>query len=179
MTPLTIRTSREEDIAAIRAIDAHHVLHGTATFETDVPAPAEMAARRANVLAKGLPHRVAEQNARVLGYAYCDLFRPRAAYRFTVENSIDLDQAAYGRSVGAQLLGMLAYAVHAAGIRRMIAIIGDSGHAASMGIHRKLGFKHTGLLKDRGWKLGRWLDAVLMDKPLGEGSASHPEARPA
>ncbi|MDN4586925.1 GNAT family N-acetyltransferase [Xenophilus aerolatus] len=173
---LHIRPSRDQDVAAVTAIYAHHVLHGTGTFETEPPTEADMAARRADVLAKGLPYLVAENEAgELLGFAYCNWFKPRPAYRYSAEDSIYLSDAARGRGVGTQLLTALADAAQAAGVRKLIAVIGDSANAGSVGVHRKLGFSHVGVLKDCGWKFGQWRDVVLMDKVLGEGSGTAPE----
>ena len=173
---LHIRPSRDEDVAAVTAIYAHHVLHGTGTFETEPPTEADMAARRADVLGKGLPYLVAEDQAgELLGFAYCNWFKPRPAYRYSAEDSIYLSDAARGRGVGTQLLTALADAAQAAGVRKLIAVIGDSANAGSVGVHRKLGFSHVGVLKDCGWKFGQWRDVVLMDKVLGEGSGTAPE----
>jgi phosphinothricin acetyltransferase len=173
---LHIRPSRDEDVAAVTAIYAHHVLHGTGTFETEPPTEADMAARRADVLGKGLPYLVAEDEAgALLGFAYCNWFKPRPAYRYSAEDSIYLAEAARGQGVGTQLLTALADAAQAAGVRKLIAVIGDSANAGSVGVHRKLGFSHVGVLKDCGWKFGQWRDVVLMDKVLGEGSGTAPE----
>lgn len=170
-----IRPSRDEDIAAITAIYAHHVRHGTGTFETEPPTAADMAARRADVLAKKLPYLVAERGGELLGFAYCNWFKPRPAYRFSAEDSIYLAEAARGQGLGAQLLAALTDAAQTAGVRKLIAVIGDSANAGSIGVHRAQGFEHVGVLKNCGWKFGQWRDVVLMDKVLGEGSATSPE----
>lgn len=171
-----IRPSREEDIPAITGIYAHHVLHGTGTFETTPPSDADMAARRADVLAKGLPYLVAEDAAgQVIGFAYCNWFKPRPAYRYSAEDSIYLSEAARGQGLGAQLLAALCAQAQAAGVRKMLAVIGDSGNAASIAVHRAQGFAHAGVLQGMGWKFGRWLDVVLMDKVLGAGNTTAPE----
>jgi phosphinothricin acetyltransferase len=171
----TIRPSRDADVPAIAAIYSHHVLHGTGTFETTPPSAEEMAARRADVLAKGLPYLVAEQDGRVLGYAYCQWFKPRPAYRFSAEDSIYLHPDAGGQGLGKLLLAALAEQAEAAGIRKLIAVIGDSGNAGSIGVHRAAGFAPVGVFKSCGWKFGRWLDIVLMEKPLGAGDSTPPE----
>lgn len=173
--PLAIRPSREEDIAAITAIYAHHVLHGTGTFETEPPSPAEMASRRADVLARNLPYLVAEEDGEVLGFAYCNWFKPRPAYRFSAEDSIYMSESARGKGLGAKLLAALSQAAEAAGVRKLIAVIGDSANASSIGVHRNQGFTHVGVLKDCGWKFGEWRDVVLMEKVLGKGSTTRPE----
>jgi L-amino acid N-acyltransferase YncA len=171
----TIRPSREDDIPAIAAIYAHHVLHGTGTFETEPPSPTEMAARRADVLGKGLPYLVAEREGELLGFAYCNWFKPRPAYRYSAEDSIYLAEAARGQGLGARLLAALAEAAEAAGVRKLIAVIGDSANVGSIGVHRGQGFTQVGVLKDCGWKFGQWRDVVLMEKTIGEGSSTRPE----
>ncbi|RZI76489.1 MAG: N-acetyltransferase family protein [Variovorax sp.] len=172
---ITIRPSRDADVEAIAAIYAHHVLHGTGTFETEPPTAADMAARRADVLSKGLPYLVAERGGEVLGFAYCNWFKPRPAYRFSAEDSIYLAEAARGQGLGARLLAELSHAAQAAGVRKLIAVIGDSANAGSVGVHRAQGFTHVGVFKDCGWKFGQWRDVVLMEKVLGEGSTTAPE----
>lgn len=173
----SIRPSLDADVPQVTAIYAHHVLHGTGTFETDPPPPADMAARRADVLAKGLPYLVAEEGGRVLGFAYCQWFKPRPAYRFSAEDSIYLHPDAAGQGLGKALLAELARQAEAAGIRKLIAVIGDSANASSVGVHRALGFTPVGSFKSCGWKFGRWLDIVLMEKALGEGDTTPPEVR--
>jgi phosphinothricin acetyltransferase len=171
----TIRPSTDTDLPAIAAIYSHHVLHGTGTFETTPPTEADMAARRADVLAKGLPWLVAEEGGRVLGYAYCQWFKPRPAYRFSAEDSIYLHPDAAGKGLGKQLLAELARQAEAAGVRKLIAVIGDSGNAGSIAVHRALGFTPVGTIASCGWKFGRWLDIVLMEKALGAGDSTPPE----
>jgi phosphinothricin acetyltransferase len=172
---ITIRPSRDEDVAAITAIYAHHVLNGTGTFETEPPTAADMAARRSDVLGKNLPYLVAEEAGEVLGFAYCNWFKPRPAYRYSAEDSIYLAEAARGHGLGSRLLAALSEAAEAAGIRKLIAVIGDSANAGSVGVHRAQGFTHVGVLKDCGWKFGEWRDVVLMEKVLGAGSTTRPE----
>jgi len=171
-----IRPSRDEDVAAITAIYAHHVLHGTGTFETEAPSTHDMAARRADVLAKGLPYLVAEHDGRILGFAYGNWFKPRPAYRYSVEDSIylapDLQRSGLGRALLAELLARC----EAAGIRKVMAIIGDSANAGSLGVHRALGFTQVGIVESCGWKLGAWRDIVIMQKTLGAGSSAPPLA---
>ncbi|MDP9893045.1 phosphinothricin acetyltransferase [Variovorax boronicumulans] len=172
---LSIRPSRDDDVAAITAIYAHHVLHGTGTFETEAPSGIDMAARRADVLSKNLPYLVAEEDGEVLGFAYCNWFKPRPAYRFSAEDSIYMAQSARGKGLGAKLLAALSQAAEAVGVRKLIAVIGDSANAGSVGVHRSQGFTHVGVLKDCGWKFGEWRDVILMEKVLGEGSTTKPE----
>lgn len=169
-----IRPSRDEDIAAIASIYTHHVLHGTGTFELAPPSPADMQARRAEVQARGLPWLVAEDRGQVLGYAYCNWFRPRPAYRYAAEDSIYLAPQACGQGLGRALLTELSAAAERAGMRKLIAVIGDSANAASIGLHRSCGFTPAGVLTSSGWKFDRWLDTVLMEKPLGPGDRTAP-----
>ena len=170
-----IRPSQDKDVAAITAIYRHHVLHGTGTFEIDPPSEADMASRRADVLAKGLPYLVAEDNGRVLGFAYCNWFKPRPAYRFSAEDSIYVAPQAHGKGVGRALLNALCEQAEAAGVRKMLAVIGDSANAGSIGVHRALGFTDVGVIRSCGWKFDRWLDVVLMEKTLGAGDSTAPQ----
>lgn len=165
-----IRPSHPDDAGALAAIYGHHVLHGTGTFELDAPDATEMARRRDDVCGKGLPWIVAESGGRVLGYAYANHFRPRPAYRFCLEDSIYLAPEAIGQGVGRLLLAELLARSTAIGARQMLAVIGDAANAGSIGVHAALGFEHTGVLKASGWKFGRWLDVVLMQRPLGLGA---------
>jgi len=169
---LLVRPSTPADLGAIRDIYALAVTQGTGTFELDAPDRDEMARRRDDVLAKGLPWLVAEQDGQVLGYAYANHFRPRPAYRFSVEDSIYLHPEAQGRGLGRVLLAELVARCHSAGARQMLAVIGDSTNRASVGVHQALGFERCGLLQAVGWKFGRWLDVVLMQRSLGAGSAT-------
>jgi len=173
--PLLIRNSTDADLPAVTAIYAHGVLHGTGTFELDAPDEAEMARRRAEVLSRGLPYLVAERNGAVLGYAYANYFRPRMAYRFCLEDSIYLAPDAQGQGVGRVLLAELIARCEAAGARQMVAVIGDSANAGSIGLHRALGFHDMGTMTAAGWKFDRWLDVVFMQRALGVG-ASEPGA---
>jgi L-amino acid N-acyltransferase YncA len=171
----TIRSARDADIPAITAIYAHHVLHGTGTFETTPPTSEDMANRRADVLAKGLPYLVMEDAGQVLGFAYCNWFKPRPAYRFSAEDSIYMAPDTGGKGLGRQLLTELTTQAESVGVRKLIAVIGDSGNAGSIGVHRALGFTQVGVLKSCGWKFERWLDVVLMEKALGAGDTQAPE----
>lgn len=172
---LTLRPSTDADVPAITAIYAHHVLHGTGTFETTPPTEGDMANRRLDVLGRGLPYLVAEQAGRVVGFAYCQWFKPRPAYRYSAEDSIYLHPDAAGQGLGKQLLTALVHQARQAGLRKLIAVIGDSGNAGSIGVHRSVGFSHVGTIRSCGWKFGRWLDIVLMEMPLGEGDATPPQ----
>ena len=169
-----IRPSRDADLPAITAIYGHHVLHGTGTFEVDPPNETDMTARRADVLAKGLPWLVAEDAGQVLGYAYCNWFKPRPAYRFSAEDSIYLAPGVQRTGLGRALLAELAARAQAAGVRKLIAVIGDSANLGSVGVHRSVGFQDVGVLKSCGWKFGAWRDVVLMDMALGTGDNTPP-----
>lgn len=171
----TIRSACDADIAAITAIYAHHVLHGTGTFETTPPNAEDMAARRADVLAKGLPYLVLTDVDQVLGFAYCNWFKPRPAYRFSAEDSVYLAPVSSGKGWGRLLLAELAAQAERAGVRRLIAVIGDSANAGSIGVHQSLGFTNVGVLHACGWKFGRWLDVVMMEKALGAADSNSPE----
>ncbi|MDC8786027.1 GNAT family N-acetyltransferase [Roseateles koreensis] len=170
-----IRPSTEADMPAIQAIYAIAVQEGTGTFETEVPDIAEMARRRTEVLGRQLPWLIAEQAGEVMGYAYANYFRPRLAYRFCVEDSIYLAPQAQGKGVGRLLLAELIARCEQAGARQMLAVIGDSANLGSMGLHKALGFEHKCVLSDAGWKFGRWLDVVMMQRQLGLGNAGNPE----
>ncbi|MBV8501730.1 MAG: N-acetyltransferase [Paucibacter sp.] len=169
-----LRPSIEADLPAIQAIYAHAVQHGTGTFETEVPDTPEMGRRRTEVLSRGLPYLAAEVSGEVVGYAYANYFRPRMAYRYCLEDSIYLSPKAQGQGLGKLLLAELIARCEAAGGRQMLAVIGDAENKGSIGVHAALGFEHTGVLKSSGWKFGRWLDVVLMQRQLGHGGTSSP-----
>lgn len=173
-TTAILRPSTDDDLPAVTAIYAFHVREGTGTFELDAPDEAEMARRRRDVLAAGWPWLVAEEGGQVLGYAYAGAFRPRPAYRYFVEDSIYLAPEARGRGLGTRLLEELLLRCEAAGARQMIAVIGDSANAGSIGVHRRCGFDPVGTMRAAGWKFGRWLDVVLMQKALGAGDTAPP-----
>ncbi|NUB07772.1 N-acetyltransferase [Azospirillum sp. Vi22] len=172
---MNIRSSRPDDLERIQAIYAHHVLTGAASFEEVPPSLEELARRRDDVLARGMPYVVAEMGGRVIGYAYAGPYRLRTAYRYSVEDSIYLDPDCMGRGAGRALLSTVIDRCEEAGCRQMIAVIGDSANASSIGLHRSLGFEPAGLLKAVGFKFGRWVDSVLMQRPLGNGEASPPD----
>ena len=171
----TIRPSQAQDIPAITAIYTHHVLHGTGTFEIEPPSQSDMETRRADVLAKGLPYLVAVDGAKVLGFAYCNWFKPRPAYRFSAEDSIYLAPDAQAQGLGRALLTELATQAEKAGVRKLIAVIGDSANKASIAVHLSLGFSHVGNIKSCGWKFDQWRDVVMMDKALGLGDTCAPQ----
>ncbi|HEX5786435.1 MAG TPA: GNAT family N-acetyltransferase [Burkholderiaceae bacterium] len=174
-TSALVRPSVDADIAAITRIYAHHVMHGTGTFETSAPTEDDMRARRADVLGKNLPWLVIEQAGHVMGFAYGNWFKPRPAYRFSVEDSIYMAPNAAGKGLGKQLLTELLAQLERRGIRKVMAVIGDSANAGSIGVHRSLGFTQVGVVSSCGWKFGRWLDIVMMEKPLGAGDSTPPE----
>jgi phosphinothricin acetyltransferase len=171
----TIRPSRDDDIPAIAAIYAHHVLHGVGTFEEEPPSSAEMHRRRGEIVSRGLPYLIAERGDRVIGYCYAGPFRPRTGYRFTLEDSIYVEPAELGRGVGRALLEQVLARCKTLGYRQMIAVIGGRETVASIRLHEALGFTHMGLFEAVGFKFGRWIDIVLMQRALGEGAATLPE----
>ncbi|MEN9760548.1 MAG: phosphinothricin acetyltransferase [Pseudomonadota bacterium] len=171
---ILVRDSLEADIDSIQAIYAHHVLTGTASFELDPPDGAEMARRRADVLANGFPYLVAVRGEQVLGYAYVNYFRTRPAYRFSVENSIYVREGLRRQGVGRALLTALVTRCEANGVRQILAVIGDSANTGSIGLHAACGFRFAGVLRASGWKFDRWIDTVLMQLELGEGDRSPP-----
>ena len=174
MSDLTIRPATPSDIAAVTAIYAPAVLLGTASFELQPPSAEEMERRYLAITAGGYPYLVAEKAGAVLGFAYANAHRTRPAYRFTVEDSIYVARDAQGAGVGGALLAALIQATEARGYRQMIAIIGDSRQTASIGLHRAAGFVFSGTLHSVGFKHGRWLDSVSMQRPLGAGDAAPP-----
>jgi len=169
-----IRPSRDDDVGAIAAIYAYHVAHGVASFEEVAPAVEEVARRRGEILTRGLPYLVAERAGRVVGYCYAGLFRPRIAYRFTLEDSIYIDAAEVGRGVGRALLQPLLARSAELGFRQMVAVIGGRETIASIRLHEALGFSHAGVLPAVGYKFGRWIDIILMQRALGPGATSPP-----
>jgi L-amino acid N-acyltransferase YncA len=178
MSAPEIRPTTEADLPAITSIYEHAVRHGTATFELVPPDLAEMT-RRFNVLMDGgYPYFVAELDGRVVGYAYAGAYRPRPAYRFTVENSIYLDPSVHRRGIGALLLQRLILECEARGFRQIIAVIGDSANVGSIGVHSRTGFKLIGTHPNVGLKFGRWLDTVMMQRSLGDGAATIPPDDP-
>lgn len=172
---MIVRDATPEDAPALAAIYGHHVLHGFGTFEEVPPSPEEMAARRAAVAEKGLPYLVAEQDGQVLGFAYAGPFRPRAAYRYTVEDSVYIHPDAVGKGVGRTLLTEVLSRCEALGVRQVVAVVGDSGNAASLALHRSLGFEQKGVGQSFGFKHGRWVDIVWMQKALNGGDTALPE----
>jgi L-amino acid N-acyltransferase YncA len=169
---VSLRPATAADAGALAAIYAPHVRTGTATFELEPPDAAEMERRWRDVTGRGLPYLVAVCDGEVLGYAYAAPYRPRAAYRFTLEDSLYLRDDARGKGIGRALLLALIDASERVGARQMIAVIGDSANAASIGVHAALGFRHIGMLASVGNKFARWLDVVLMQRALGPGDGA-------
>ena len=175
MSALEIRPATEADLAFITEIYAHAVRYGTATFELIPPDLSEMTLRFRVLADGGFPYFVAARDGRVVGYAYAGAYRPRPAYRFTVENSVYLHPSIHRRGIGRQLLQRLIDECETRGFRQMIAVIGDSANAASIGVHSKCGFQMIGTHPDVGFKFGRWLDTVMMQLALGDGGKTVPE----
>jgi phosphinothricin acetyltransferase len=170
-----IRDSGDGDLPAIAAIYGHHVSHGFGSFEEVPPGVEELATRRREILQKGLPYLVATDDAGgVLGYAYASPYRTRSAYRFTVEDSIYVAPEAARRGIGRLLLEALIERCTGLGYRQMIAVIGDSGNQGSIGLHQSLGFARAALLPTIGFKRGRWIDCVMMQRALGPGAGALP-----
>ncbi len=174
MNDVSIRPAAPTDIPAITRIYAHAVRHGTASFELEPPDEAEMTRRQRALLDGGYPYLVAEIDGAVAGYAYAGPYRTRPAYRYTVENSIYIAPEAHRRGIGRALLDRLIAECEARNYRLMIAVIGDSAQAPSIELHRAAGFKLVGAFEAVGYKFDRWLDSVLMQRPLGKGSSAPP-----
>ena len=170
----TVRSAREADLPAIQAIYAHHVMRGLASFEEVPPSVSELRARREAVLALGLPYLVAELDGAVAGYSYAAMYRARTAYRYTIEDSVYIAEGLAGKRIGTALLSELIARCEAGPWRQMLAVIGDSANAASIALHRSLGFSMTGTLPSVGFKFGRWVDSVIMQRALGTGDRTLP-----
>jgi phosphinothricin acetyltransferase len=173
--PVAIRESRDSDLPAIQAIYAHHVSTGLGSFEEVPPSLDEMRRRRTGILGDGLPYIVAEIDGRLAGYAYAGRFRPRSAYRYSAEDSIYVAPEAQRRGVGRALLHELVERCTRLGYRQMVAVIGDSGNLGSIGVHAAEGFVEVARLPAVGFKLGRWVDSVMMQRPLGAGQSAPPD----
>lgn len=171
---MEIRQATRADVPDIQGIYAHHVLHGTGTFEEDPPSVEEMAVRFAKIVDTGYVWLVATDATGVLGYGYYSPFRERSAYRFTVEDSIYVRDDVRGQGVGKALVSQLIERATTSGLRQMIAVIGDSDNVGSIGVHASLGFHMVGTMKSVGIKFGRWIDVVTMQRPLGRGDANLP-----
>jgi L-amino acid N-acyltransferase YncA len=174
---MRLRRAERGDLEAVQAIYAHHVLNGLGTFEEQPPTLAEMAERHDAVCARGLPWLVAEEEeGTVAGYAYAGPFRTRAAYRYTVEDSVYVAEEARGRGVGKALLLALIDECERLGLRQIVGVIGDSGNVASIGLHRACGFELKAVLPGLGWKFDRWVDVIWMQRALGRGARLAPDA---
>jgi phosphinothricin acetyltransferase len=171
---LLIRPTRDHDVTAITAIYGHHVLNGIASFEDVAPSVEEMARRRAELVTRGFPYFVAERDGKVLGYCYAGPYRARIGYRFSLEDSIYIDPGAVGGGIGRALLTQIIERSTELGYRQMVAVIGGSETLPSIRLHAALGFAHVGVLTGIGFKFGRWVDSVLMQRPLGPGEAALP-----
>jgi L-amino acid N-acyltransferase YncA len=171
---LILRDAQEDDMAAVQAIYAHHVAHGLASFEETPPDLEEMRRRRADILTRGLPYVVVEIGGKIGGYAYAGPYRLRPAYRYAVEDSVYVAPDCVGKGAGRLALGTIIDRCTQAGFRQMVAVIGDSGNEPSIALHERLGFHRAGLLTAVGFKFGRWLDSVLMQRALGDGGSSLP-----
>ncbi|GAB2894588.1 GNAT family N-acetyltransferase [Paralcaligenes sp. KSB-10] len=172
---LTIRDASADDMAYVQAIYAHHVLHSSATFEEVPPTVQEMQSRREHVLAQGLPYLVAVLDKKIIGYSYASAYRPRIAYRYTLEDSIYLADGQGGKGVGKALLTALLARCEQGPWRQMIAVIAGNNNLQSIGLHRSLGFKHAGTQPSTGFKFNQWIDVVFMQRPLGPGDTTLPE----
>jgi phosphinothricin acetyltransferase len=172
-----VRDAGPDDAAALAAIYGHHALHGLGTFEEAPPAVADMGARLAAVRARGLPYLVAEDEVGLAGFAYASPFRLRAAYRYTVEDSVYIAPGRAGQGIGRMLLAEVIARCEALGLRQMIAIVGDSGNAGSIGLHSALGFELKSVMPGLGFKHGRWVDIVWMQRALNGGSGAPPDAQ--
>lgn len=171
---VAIRVALDTDVDAIRAIYAHHVLHSLATFEEVPPSIDEMRRRRQAIVEQGLPYLVASIDGQVAGYCYASPYRPRSAYRYSIEDSVYLDPQWHGQGIGRALLVALIERCGQGPWRQMIAVVADSGSAASLTLHERLGFRRVGTLKSVGLKFGRWVDTELMQLPLGAGADGVP-----
>lgn len=171
---ISITDASLTDLAQVQAIYAHHVLHGIATFETEPPELEEMQQRYHDVLLQGLPFLVAVHEKQVVGYCYLTPYRPRCAYRYTLENSIYVHPEKLGQGIGKRLLSAALSNAEALGFRQMIAVIGNSENAGSIGLHYAAGFKSVGTLTAVGLKHGRWVDTVIMQRALGESHTTMP-----
>lgn len=175
MPAVAIRPATLADIPAITRIYAHAVMHGTASFELAAPDEAEMAHRQRTLLDGGYPYIAATSDGTLLGYAYAGPYRPRPAYRFSIEDSIYIDPQAQRRGVGRLLLDQLIVESEQRGFRQMLAVIGDSAQTASIELHRAAGFRMVGAFENVGYKFGRWLDSVMMQRALGPGATTAPD----
>lgn len=171
---MLVRPAAPADIPAIQAIYAHHVLHGLASFEEEPPSQDEMRRRFDDVTAQGLPYLAAEEGGEVVGYGYCTLYRTRSAYRYALEDSVYVKEGLHRRGIGRAILAELIQRCERLGYRQLVAVIGDSGQLPSIALHARLGFLRAGTLRSVGFKFSRWVDTVIMQRPLGRGDATPP-----
>lgn len=171
---MQVRPASADDLPAIQSIYAHHVLHGLASFEEAAPTLEEMRRRFDDVCARGLPYLAADFGGSLVGYGYCAPYRSRSAYRYSLEDSVYVRNGSEGKGVGSALLRALIERCEALDYRQLIAVIGDSANAASINLHASFGFLRVGTLRSAGFKFGRWVDSVVMQRPLGSGDASPP-----
>jgi L-amino acid N-acyltransferase YncA len=171
------RTATPADLGAIQAIYAHHVLNGLASFEEAPPSREEMSARYDEIMRRGLPYVVLELEGEIAGYGYCALYRARSAYRYALEDSVYVRPDMIGRGIGRAILGALIERCAGLGYRQLVAVIGDSANIASIALHAGHGFLRVGTLRSIGFKFGRWVDSVIMQRPLGQGDAARPLSR--
>ena len=171
-----LRPAATDDVPAMQEIYAYHVLHGLASFEEEPPSAAELRRRYDDVCGRGLPWLAADFGGVVLGYGYCAPYRTRSAYRYSLEDSVYVRHGSEGRGVGSAILGELIRRVADAGYRQVIAVIGDSSHAPSINLHARFGFLRVGTLRSVGFKFGRWVDSVIMQRPLGPGDGKPPKS---
>jgi L-amino acid N-acyltransferase YncA len=169
-----LRPATPDDVLAMQEIYAHHVLHGLASFEEEPPPVAEMRRRYDEVCGRGLPWLAADFGGVVVGYGYCAPYRTRSAYRYAIEDSVYVRHGSEGRGVGSAILEELIRRVSELGYRQLIAVIGDSSHAPSINLHARFGFLRVGTLRSVGFKFGRWVDTVIMQRPLGRGDGTVP-----
>ena len=174
---ISVRDAQVQDIPALAAIYGHHVLHGFGTFDAVPPTVVEFEGKWRGIVALGLPFLVAESNGEVVGYSNASQFRPRPGYRYTIEDSVYIRDDQRGRGIGSILMAPLLERCEATGARQVVAVIGDSLNAGSIGLHRKFGFEHSGTVRSAGFKHGRWVDIVLMQKALNGGDSTLPPAK--
>ena len=177
MSALLIRNATERDAADLHAIYAHYVLHGFGTFEEVPPGVPSFEEKIRTIVGHGLPFLVAQDDAQILGYAYASPFRPRTGYRYSVEDSVYVREGQRGRGIGLLLLNSLIPRCEATGVRQIVAVIGDSENRGSIGVHERAGFEHAGTVRGVGYKLGRWVDIVIMQRSLNGGSTTQPPTR--
>ena len=169
-----VRDAAQGDLAALHAIYSHHVLHGLASFEEVPPDAAEMRRRYDEITGRGLPFLVAVEDLSVLGFGYCAPYRARSAYRYALEDSVYVRDGQFGKGIGSRLLAGLIARCERLDYRQVIAVIGDSANANSIALHARHGFLRVGTLRSTGYKFGRWVDSVLMQRPLGSGDGTPP-----